>query len=232
MLAEASWPILALSEGRRGEPRVAVVMYHSVGGGAAMSFSPSVFARHLDALQKASSCFATVGELALSNAVRDWTICLTFDDGFADNHSVVLPMLADRQIRATFFVCSGFVDRRVNISSRFVSYRGLSAMSWTQVRELAAAGMEIGCHTLTHPVLAALTTEDQEREMAGAKHEIESQIGNAVVSFAIPFGQRGTYTIETLGIAARHFKACCTTRFSTNAARLNRYRGMAVLDRV
>ncbi len=230
--ATVGWPMLLMSGRRPGEPRVAVVMYHSVGGGAAMSFAPSVFARHLDALQSATSCFATVGDVADAATISDSTICLTFDDGFADNHAVIFPLLAERGIRATFFVCSGFVNRRVNISARFVNYRGLSSMRWEQVRELAAAGMEIGCHTLTHPILAALSADEQEREMVDAKHEIENQVGKAVVSLAIPFGRRGTYTAETLDIAACHFKACCTTRFSTNPAQLARYRGMAVLDRV
>ncbi len=232
MIASAGWPMILLAGRGMNEPRVAVIMYHSVGGNAKMSLSPSAFSHHIDALQDMGAKFATVGEICGSREVSDWTICLTFDDGFEDNHSVVFPLLVNRGIRATFFLCSGFVDRRIDISARFRNYRGLSPMNWQQARELADAGMEIGCHTVSHPVLATLPAIMQEQEMANAKKEIENQVGIEISSFAIPFGNRGTYTGETLDIAARYFRVCCTTRFSTNASRFYRHREMVLFDRI
>src|SRR6185312_13216790 len=37
-------------------------------------------------------------------------VCITFDDGYANNHAVALPILRARQVPATVFVASGFLD--------------------------------------------------------------------------------------------------------------------------
>lgn len=232
MFASAGWPILRLVGREVAESRIAVIMYHSVGGNATMSFSSSSFSDHIDMMLEQGAKFATVAALEDLKPVRDWTVCLTFDDGFADNYSVALPILAEKGVKATFFLCTGFVDQRIDISARFRNYRGLPAMNWAQARELSREGMEIGCHTISHPVLGSLSAIAQEQEMESAKKEIEDQVGTAVTSFAIPFGNRGTYTATTLDIAARHFRVCCTTRFSTNACNFRLHRGMALLDRV
>lgn len=232
IIASAGWSLSVIGGRGINEPRVAVVMYHSVGRSANMSFSPALFSGHLDALQDMGAEFKTVGQLSLTEPMHRSIICLTFDDGFEDNHSVVLPLLKARGIKATFFLCSGFVDRRIDIASRFRNYRDLPSMNWQQARELAAAGMEIGCHTVSHPVLATLSALKQEKEMANSKKEIEDQVGIEISSFAIPFGNRGTYTAETLDIAARYFRVCCTTRFSTNPIPPHRHRNMVLFDRV
>jgi peptidoglycan/xylan/chitin deacetylase (PgdA/CDA1 family) len=48
--------------------------------------------------------------------------------------------------------------------------------------------LEIGAHTVTHPVLNELSFDDQEREIVNGKRVLEKIIGQPVVSFAYPFG--------------------------------------------
>jgi peptidoglycan/xylan/chitin deacetylase (PgdA/CDA1 family) len=233
-LAGLGWRVLRLTGRRPETPRIPVIMYHSVGGGGRASLAPEVAAAHFEAIRDRYARCVTISELAALpvGGSQEWLPAITFDDGYEDNHRVVLPLLRRLGLKATFFVCSGFIDGRASIAGRWGFYQGLRPMTWAQVRELADAGMEIGAHTDTHPLLARLPVDQQEREMLHSKERIEREVGRPVVSFAVPYGSRGTYSRATLSMAARHFQVCCTTRFATNPARPRRFGQMMLLDRL
>jgi peptidoglycan/xylan/chitin deacetylase (PgdA/CDA1 family) len=234
VLAHVGWTAIRAFGRRPEDPRIAIVMYHSAGAGARMSIDPALLGRHFAAIRQTFPRVATIGDIAESHrsGTGEWVAAITFDDGFSDNHDLVLPLLERHGLRATFFVCTGFIDGQCEIPGRLKSYSGLRPMRWEHVRKLVAAGMEIGAHTVSHPLLSQLPAREQEREMVASKERLEEQIAASVVSFALPYGNRGTYTAETLTIAARHFRACCTTRCSTNPADPPRLDGMVILDRV
>lgn len=60
-----------------------------------------------------------------------------------------------------------------------------------QVRALAAAGMQIGAHTVSHPILARLDADEARREIATSKLALESLLGQPVTLFAYPNGKPG-----------------------------------------
>jgi peptidoglycan/xylan/chitin deacetylase (PgdA/CDA1 family) len=64
-------------------------------------------------------------------------------------------------------------------------------MSRSQVRELADAGMEIGAHTVNHPILKSLGADEATAEIAAGKAELERITGREVHSFAYPNGKPG-----------------------------------------
>lgn len=67
------------------------------------------------------------------------------------------------------------------------------AMSWDQAREMADAGMTLGGHTSTHPILSRMTPTDARRDIADGLDRIREEVGRAVVSFAYPNGERGDF---------------------------------------
>jgi peptidoglycan/xylan/chitin deacetylase (PgdA/CDA1 family) len=80
--------------------------------------------------------------------------------------------------------------------------------------ELAALarvpGAEIGAHAMEHPVLAALDTEAQRKEIADSKRLLQEASGRKVEHFAYPFGSRGDYTANTQHLVAElGFKSAC-----------------------
>ena len=232
-LAATSWQMLRLCGRQSHIPRVVVIMYHSVGGNALMSLDPVIFNEHMELLRERFSKIITIHELALTtDQIIEWTACITFDDGFSDNYDIVLPILHRHGLSATFFICSGFVEGEYDITKHSQHYYGLRPLGWNQIRELASERMEIGAHTHSHPLLANLPTRLQCEEIYHSKCLIEAKLSQAVHSFAIPFGNRGTYTHETLDLAARQFQACCTTHFSTNPSLLRRHKNMLLLDRI
>ena len=75
-------------------------------------------------------------------------------------------------------------------------------VNWDEAREMKAAGMTIGSHTLTHRILGQLTAEEQRWEMQQSKRIIEENIGSSVDSIAYPVGIRGAFDDVTERIAA------------------------------
>lgn len=61
-------------------------------------------------------------------------------------------------------------------------------LTWNQVREMSAAGIEFGSHTVSHPILSNLSHDDLRNELTESKHEIEGQIGKPVEVIAYPVG--------------------------------------------
>ncbi len=73
-------------------------------------------------------------------------------------------------------------------------------MTWDMARELRAAGMAIGGHTVAHPVLARLSRERQREEIAGCARRLREELGEAMRWFAYPVGSRDAFTAETAGL--------------------------------
>lgn len=77
-------------------------------------------------------------------------------------------------------------------------------MSWAQVKAMSDAGIEIGSHSVSHPVLANVTDEAQlDRELFDSKAQIESHTGRSVLSLAYPVGGPGAYSERVVHVARR-----------------------------
>jgi peptidoglycan/xylan/chitin deacetylase (PgdA/CDA1 family) len=77
-------------------------------------------------------------------------------------------------------------------------------MTWDNVRELRASGMHIGGHTVTHPLLAQLSVDEQEQEILGCKMRIEAELGEPMRYFAYPYGERDSFDDNTRRSLADH----------------------------
>jgi len=114
-------------------------------------------------------------DAVLDRVTDDGAVRITFDDGNASDVEHALPALRDRGLRATFFVVAGRLGE-----PGFLGRDG--------VRELAAAGMGIGCHGMEHRPWRGLAPPDLDRELVGAKAMLEELLGAPVRDAACPFG--------------------------------------------
>ena len=182
---------------------------------------------------------------------------ITFDDGYADNFTVALPILRRRELAATFFIATGFLDggrmwndtiieairqcrspvldlrdialghhalsipheRRAAIEMLIAGAKYLPAdqrnalaeriaeragvepptdlmMSSQDVQQLRHAGMQIGAHTISHPMLTKLTSEDSRSEIAEGKARLEDLLQERIGLFAYPNGKFGKDYVE------------------------------------
>lgn len=178
-------------------------------------------------------------------------LCLTFDDGYANNHDIALPILKHAGLTATFFVSTGFLDggimfndavieavrsapagtldlrdrqagihslddtpasRRAAIDAILTAIKHRDPaqrnddvacivercratpprdlmMTSNQVVQLRRAGMEIGGHTIHHPILKSISIEEAEREIRDGREHLESLLREPVRVFAYPNGR-------------------------------------------
>jgi hypothetical protein len=70
-------------------------------------------------------------------------------------------------------------------------------MSWDMVRELHAAGMAVGGHTVSHAVLARLDRAGQESEITTCARRIREQLGEPMRWFAYPVGGLDAFNEHT-----------------------------------
>lgn len=208
-------------------------------------------------------------------------LVVTFDDGYADNASVALPILQRHGLVATFFIATGFLDggrmwndtviecirrstaeaidlssfglglgpglghfalgspaaRRQAIDAVLprIKYLDLAAreqaitrlqalcgqpqlpddlmMSSGQVVQLHRAGMEIGAHTVMHPILTELPDAEAAHEMAAGRARLQQLTGAPVDVFAYPNGKPGRdYAPQHVALArAAGFRCAVST---------------------
>ncbi|MGS0755986.1 polysaccharide deacetylase family protein [Roseateles sp. GG27B] len=218
-----------------------------------------------------------------NNDLPQRALAITFDDGYADNHDVALPVLKRHGLSATFYVATGFLDggrmwndsviesfrtstfpvielagtvaaalgeiklgdipkRRSAINAAIGAIKYLDPnerldwvnaiteragvilpnnlmMSSAQVCGLRDAGMQIGAHTVSHPILAKLTRSVAQREIADSKHALEALLGDPVSLFAYPNGKlNDDFSPESVQIV-RELGFCSAVSTTWGAAR-------------
>lgn len=85
-------------------------------------------------------------------------------------------------------------------------------LSWDQLRSMARDGVEIGAHTMTHPVLTRMPEQEAEDEIRTSRRALEQALGVPVRHFAYPNGQPEDFSpavrrlVEEAG-----FRSACTT---------------------
>ena len=67
-------------------------------------------------------------------------------------------------------------------------YPYASIMTWADARKLVSAGFDVGSHTVSHPNLALLSTEEARRELSASKTAIERETQTACAHFCYPYG--------------------------------------------
>jgi len=72
-----------------------------------------------------------------------------------------------------------------------------------ELRKLHEAGMTIGAHTMSHPMLSQASEELAFKEIADSKSRLELALGLPIWALAFPFGNRGTVTIREQALAQR-----------------------------
>ena len=75
-------------------------------------------------------------------------------------------------------------------------------MTWEMAREMAAAGMEIGGHTVTHPLLSRLDGTAQREEIGGGQDRITEELGLPATAFAYPVGSADAFDETTKAAVA------------------------------
>jgi peptidoglycan/xylan/chitin deacetylase (PgdA/CDA1 family) len=122
-------------------------------------------------------------------------VAVTFDDAFASVAELARPILDELGWPGTVYAVSDFAaDGRplawdgVEHWARTEHADELRSLDWPALRDLAAAGWEVGSHTRTHPRLTTLDDPTLDEELTTSKAAIEEALGRPCVSIAYPYG--------------------------------------------
>jgi peptidoglycan/xylan/chitin deacetylase (PgdA/CDA1 family) len=172
----------------RADPKVLILMYHNiVFGRTGGEYNRDLynFEHDLVFLRRTTKNIDFYELLAAKEGTTSFkndVSILCFDDGDLSVYGIVFPLLKKYDIKATFFIISGFVGHT-------------GYMNWSQISEMAnyrdASGtriFSIGSHTKNHVYLGELGSLARRSEMADSKAEIEHSTGFPVDILALPFG--------------------------------------------
>lgn len=141
-------------------------------------------------------------------------LIISFDDGYKDNYENALPILKEFGFKACAFVITCQIDDSTDF------------MTSAMLKEMEANGVDIECHTVTHPHLSTLSYDKQLVELRDSKTKLEKLLNKKINYIAYPYGSYNSDTVkltESLG-----YKMA----FTTNEGPANKAQGMFTLDRV
>ena len=173
---------------------------------------PSRFRAQVELLLGAGFEMVTVADLAEragGGTAPPGLAALSFDDGMEDNHSVVLPILREYRIPATVYVTTGLIGQA---NPWLAPESRARMMTEAELRELAAAGVELGAHTVTHPDMSLLDHAACLREMVESREALERLAGAAVSTFAYPFCRYGEAAVAAAADAGFLAAVTCEGR--------------------
>lgn len=166
------------------------LMYHHIGTlndpqdeQFPFTVTPQQFEKQLEFLQQHG--YTVISEADVLHAYKTAhsalkkPVLLTFDDGYADNYTLLFPLLKKHGAHALIFL----VTDRVGTDGY---------LTWQQIKEMHQSGLvAFGSHTCSHRRLRSLEDAQIAQEITQSKQILEEKLGTPVVSFCYPFGAGG-----------------------------------------
>lgn len=141
---------------------------------------PEVLRSQLTALRDAGyeavTATAVVDHVQYGTPLAEKPVLLSFDDGSVTHHTVGLPLLQELGLPAIFFPMTVVLDKEDWLSS-------------DQLREIDAAGMEVGAHSWDHERLDRISGEQWAEQVTEPKATLEEVLGHPVEMMAYPHGK-------------------------------------------
>ena len=193
-----------------------VLMYHGVGNDPpidgkpwpkSLLLQPELFEAHLQYLTENGYKIVSVAELAKrleQGASVEKYAALSFDDGYKNNYSVVLPLLERYGAKGSFFVINKDIGDAVH-------------MDEAEIKALIAAGMELGSHTYSHNPLAKIDPKYLVWETDTSRYWLKKKFDGYIVrTLAYP---NGSYNEAVIAAAQKYgFHRALTGHIGVNTA--------------
>lgn len=171
--------------------------------------SPERLRSQLDWLVDRGLRGVSVAELLRARAQGDprRLVGLTFDDGFRDFFTAI-PLLRERGFTASVYVVAG----KFGDVNDWDPAPRLPLLSVAEIREVAAAGFEVGSHSLTHARLPALPDAEVEREIRASREALGEVLGSPPAGFCYPYGAYDSRVVRVVSAAGYEY-ACAVKSY-------------------
>lgn len=232
------YKLIYLFKYRLGNEPFTILVYHSFSNGDTNPFSIDyrLFEKQLMFLKKHYRILRlgdVIKKLKTGEPLEKKTLCITIDDGFLDNYNVAYPILKRHALPATIFIATGYIngsDQKINNYGRHQINKAdtynrndiyklpqLSMMSWKQIKEISNDVIEIGAHTINHPILTKVPINVAKEEIETSKIEIETILNKKIDLFAFPNGMKNDYNDELCSIVQNSgYNAAFTVEWGLN----------------
>jgi peptidoglycan/xylan/chitin deacetylase (PgdA/CDA1 family) len=177
-----------------GSPRpgkCVLINYHSI-----LPETRERFSRQIHLLTKIAQPLPKLAVRKLEAGVR--YALVTFDDAFRSFAENALPVLREHNLPVLVFVPTGYMGR----PSAWYDYGGLNpvgeeVLSPQEIGEISQMpGVTIGSHSVTHPKMAEINSEELHRELKESKQSLESLLHSEIDSISFPYGSHGPRELE------------------------------------
>ncbi|MDP2806954.1 MAG: polysaccharide deacetylase family protein [bacterium] len=173
---------------------IPILAYHKVDtrlelGGTMIS--PRRFARHLALFKKNGYQSVTLSQavdlMRQGAGGGEKYLCLTFDDAYQGLYRHAFPLLKEFGFTATVFVVTDYVGKSNDWD---INWGGLKFghLTWEQMKEMQAYGIEFGSHAKSHRDLRFLSPEQLRDELTESRKMMEQNLGRPVTTLSYPFG--------------------------------------------
>lgn len=181
-----------------GQQGPLVLLYHSIDKNSRQpawrwAVSLEAFRRQLDMLRESGYQTILASDMKRYQELPAKSICITFDDGLADNLDAV-EALVERQMCASFFIVGGDIGKHTSWLGN--SHPAQQMLTAANLREMEAAGMEIGSHSLGHKKLAQEDDQAVAYELSESRKVLSDVLGRNVDVFAYPHGSHNDRVVE------------------------------------
>ena len=192
-----------------------IFMYHGVADvdedPNQLCVSPARFAEQMAWLGRRGLRGVGIAELvdAMRAGRQRGLVGLTFDDGYTNVLETALPVLRQHGFGATAYIISD----RLGGTNEWDKGPIWQLMTGDQVRELAAAGIEIGSHAATHMRLAGASPAQLTAEISESRTSLGALLGTEIRGFAFPYGSMDAASRQAVRDAG--YEYACAVEAST-----------------
>ena len=176
----------------KSQNRKIILLYHSVGN-SPWALPHKVFSDQINWIHDHFQVTTLTNLLHAPSLNNELQVAITFDDGYVSLYDHVAPIMAEKKIRPTVYINTGWIGESENNRKLSVAklghYPEESFLTWTEVKALYQAGWEIGSHGVNHYNFAQLDPDVLKQELSLSKRHIEDQISTPCLHIAYPWGR-------------------------------------------
>jgi peptidoglycan/xylan/chitin deacetylase (PgdA/CDA1 family) len=153
------------------------------------TISPKRFEKQIQFLGDNGYQTLTFPEITSSGNKAQKRLIITFDDGYESVYEHAYPILKQAGYKAVVFPVTAYIGDwnywDANLGG--IRFRHLSA---EQIRELSAAGWEVGSHSVHHRPLPYLNSSHLEWEVYHSRGVLQNVLNKVITTFSYPFGMQ------------------------------------------
>jgi peptidoglycan/xylan/chitin deacetylase (PgdA/CDA1 family) len=121
------------------------------------------------------------------------SLAITFDGGYADAYTHVLPKLEKYGVKAAFFIAPALIG-----GNRVIRGHALPCMDWEQVKAIAERGMDIGHYGCNGRIFTQVPKEAIEEDIRVSKPIFDKYLGTQPICYAVNEGTPEPAAIQVL----------------------------------